>query len=75
MGQFNYPPAYIVHCKDDPVVSYTQSQELDRKLTELGTQHKLELGEKGSHGFGAGKGTDCEGWIERAIAFWKSLKK
>ena len=66
-----YPPAYIVHAKDDPVVSYRQSVELDGKLTELNTPHMLELGEFGGHGFGTGKGTDCEGWIERAIAFYE----
>lgn len=69
----NYPPCYIVACKDDDTVPYTQSVLLSEKLSEKGIKNILELGEKGRHGFGEGTGTSVEGWHKRAIEFFESL--
>ena len=33
----------------------------------------MRMGEKGGHGFGEGRGTDAEGWIERAIEFYEKV--
>ena len=33
----------------------------------------FEQGEQGEHGFGDGKGTSVEGWIDRAVKFSESL--
>lgn len=68
-----YPPAYIVHAKDDSVVKYENSVKLDSLLCQLGIPVKLELAKNGEHGFGDGRGTDAEGWMDRAIAFVESL--
>ena len=68
-----YPPAYIVACRDDRVVPVEHSQKLADGLSTLGTPNRLELGNRGGHGFGLGIGTDVEGWLERAIRFYESL--
>lgn len=68
-----YPPAYLVHCKDDPTVPYEQSEKLAAALEREGIPYRIELGEKGGHGFGVGTGSSVEGWLERAVAFYNSL--
>ena len=65
-----FPPAYIVVCKDDSTVPYTQSAELASALEKKGISCVLELGEHGEHGFGDGSGTDVEGWVGRAVEFF-----
>lgn len=69
----NYPPAYIVHCKDDSLVLVKNAIRLKELLDENKIPSELELGEKGEHGFGDGRGTDVEGWPERAISFLERL--
>ena len=67
----NHPPAFITACKDDPVVSYKQSELLSARLTENGIRNELYLGEKGGHGFGLGKQTEVSDWVERALKFYQ----
>ncbi|MBD5442780.1 MAG: alpha/beta hydrolase [Treponema sp.] len=46
------PPTYIVVCKDDPVVLWQNSIELDNALTQAEILHHTEIYEWGGHGFG-----------------------
>lgn len=68
-----YPPCYIIHAKDDPMVPVRNSIELKSLLDSKQIPAKLELIEKGGHGWGDGSGTEAEGWPERAAAFAESL--
>lgn len=68
-----YPPCYIAHAKDDPVVNPMHSVELNRMLTEKNIPVKLEMPETGGHGWGDGSGTDAAGWPDRAIDFLGNL--
>lgn len=68
-----YPPCYITHAKDDPVVPYRNSVELKRLLDEHGIPAQLELAEAGGHGWGDGSGTSAAGWPDRAAAFERTL--
>lgn len=45
-------PAYILACKDDPVVIFENSQRLDKALSEKNIPHRFAVYEKGGHGFG-----------------------
>lgn len=69
-----YPPCYIVHAKDDPVVPYENSVELKRLLDEQHISSKIELIAEGAHGWGDGSGTAAVGWPDRAAAFTEQLK-
>lgn len=69
----NYPPCYIVHAKDDPVVPVRNSEWLKELLDQYQIPAKLELIETGGHGWGDGSGTDAAGWPERAIQFAEEL--
>lgn len=66
-----FPKSFLAACRDDDVVPPENSIRLAEALRKCGTSVKLEIGESGSHGFGDGRGTSEEGWIERALAFWE----
>lgn len=68
-----YPPCYIVHAKDDPMVPVRNSIELKVLLDQENIPAELELIETGGHGWGDGSGTDAAGWIDRAAAFSENL--
>lgn len=68
-----YPPCYIVACKDDTSVPVINSCQLKKELDALGVPAILEIGENGGHGFGEGRGTDVEGWVNRAVSFAEEL--
>lgn len=69
----DYPASYIVVAEDDDTVPVSNSLKLKEKLDLLNVPNKLEIGENGGHGFGDGRDTDLEGWVERAVLFWNSL--
>lgn len=48
----NMPPTLIVTAKDDPVVMYQNSVQLDRSMTKGNIKHKFLLYETGGHGYG-----------------------
>ncbi len=67
----DYPSTFIVHTKDDDVVGVDNSLTMKEYLSLKGVPHELVIGEKGGHGFGLGTGTDVEGWVDRAVQFWR----
>ena len=69
----NYPPCYLVHAKDDPVVSCQHSVLLKNLLDSRHIPAVLELVEHGKHGFGDGSGTDAAHWMDRAAAWENTL--
>lgn len=48
----NMPPVFLVTAKDDPVVKYENSVQLDRSLSKARIPHKFLLYETGGHGYG-----------------------
>lgn len=68
-----YPAAYIVHAKDDLIVPAENSIQLKSLLDKKNINVRLELVEKGGHGFGDGSGTDADGWPNRAVRFLETL--
>ena len=70
----DYPPCFIVHTRDDKTVDREMSSAFSRVLTTGGVPCMIETPEYGGHGFGRGGKTDAEGWIRRAIMFWKEQR-
>ena len=68
-----FPPCYLVRCKDDEVLSGQHALSLKASLDKLGIPCDLEEGERGGHGFGDGRGTSVEGWVDRAHRFLQQL--
>lgn len=46
------PPTFLVTAKDDPVVMYQNSVQLDRSLSKSKIKHQFLLYETGGHGYG-----------------------
>lgn len=71
----DYPPTFLWHCKDDPMVPYEGAVEMDAALEREGIPHQFMLFETGGHGIGVGDGTEAAGWLEKAVRFWQSVSK
>lgn len=69
----DYPPTFLWHCKDDPLVPFVNAVEMDAKLTENKVPHVFKPVEKGGHGLGIAYNTEAAGWLDEAVAFWESL--
>jgi len=46
------PPVLLIHCKDDPLVPWLQSEEMHVRMQEAGAPSELELYDTGGHGMG-----------------------
>lgn len=67
----NYPKTYIWQTVDDDQVPYElNGYEMFIRLQKLGVPSKLKSIQHGEHGLGLGEGTEAEGWLEEAVAFW-----
>ena len=65
------PPTYCCVGTRDGIASYRTMEERVRRIRENGTDVEIEVFDGLPHGFGLGKGTAAEGWIDHAIAFWE----
>ena len=72
------PPVFLVHCVDDYIVDYRNSELLDSALTANNIKHRYIQYRTGGHGFGMSesKGTpECRPWKEEFIKWLKKIYK
>ena len=69
-----FPPVYLIQAENDDTVPIWNSEEMVEKLKNQQIPYLYEHPEEGGHGYGLGSNTDAEGWVERAVEFWGSLK-
>lgn len=64
-----FPPVFLLHCEDDPVVNPAASHTFASELEKLGVTCKVEFHSKGGHGFGIDpvKKSGALGWQERFV--------
>ena len=67
----DYPATYMIQAENDTTVPIWNCRELAEKLETLGVPYEYELVPGGGHGYGLGTDTPAEGWVERAVDFWK----
>lgn len=67
----DYPPTYIWCGDADATVDPKNTQLMASALEEAGVPHRCEVFPGVDHGVGPGTGTAAEGWVERAVAFWR----
>ena len=68
------PPTFLIHAKDDPV-KVENSLAFAEALKKAGVPHRLQLYDKGGHGFGLGvRGGDVAQWPVRCAEWMKELK-
>lgn len=68
----DYPPSFIWHGLKDHDVAPDNSRLLAEALEEQGIHFTYLTYEGVDHGVGIGEGLPCEGWFEKAVAFWES---
>jgi acetyl esterase/lipase len=68
----DFPPTYIMHCRDDRMVYFQNAQKLADQLEMHGVPCHLRAVSKGGHGIGLGTGTQAEGWLGDAVRFWQA---
>lgn len=66
----DYPPVYLWHCKDDPVVPFRAAVRMKERLEQQKCPCILREVNKGGHGFGLGEFSEAAGWLEEAVEFW-----
>lgn len=67
----NDPPTFAVVSSDDPIASsFVMKKRIDC-LKQAGIPTEFHLYHHAGHGFGTGKGTDAENWIDLAVQFWE----
>lgn len=65
------PPTFVVVGGRDRIAP---PQAMERRIADLhaaGTEVEFHIYENLGHGFGSGTGTEAEGWIGDAVAFWE----
>lgn len=66
----DFPPCYLVHARNDNLVSFESAEKFVECLRKNGIFYKNEFKDLGGHGFSMGKNTPFEGWFDRAVNFW-----
>lgn len=66
-----YPPTYVWCGDADATVDPENTRRLAAALERAGVPCRCEIFTGVTHGVGPGTDTAAEGWIERAVAFWK----
>ena len=69
----DYPPVFMVHGNKDFVVPHdSNSDVMEKALKEYNVKYKYTVYDGLNHGFGLGKGTCAENWVNESIEFWES---
>ncbi len=66
-----YPPVYLMHWLDDPLISVETSREMVRRLSACGGQYIYRELARGGHGFGPGNKETADIWLADAVRFWE----
>ena len=71
----DYPPVYYWYGKNDTTLMLLcwplQEPALEKALTANHVTHKRVVYSNAPHGIGLGRGTQAEGWLNDAVAFWE----
>lgn len=68
-------PVYACGGRKDGIANWKTMQERSDSLKNLGIPAELHIYDGLGHGFGIGTGTEAEGWIFDAFAFWEGQMK
>ena len=72
----DYPPTYFWYARNDVMLMafnyWQQGPALQQALAANGVPYQEHVYRHAQHGVGIGEGTDAEGWIKEAVAFWEA---
>lgn len=58
----------------DPIANWRVMQERTDEMSSAGIPTEFHVYQGLRHGFGLGTGTEAEGWINQAVAFWEAQR-
>jgi acetyl esterase/lipase len=67
----DFPPTFITVSADDRIASVATVDKRVQNLKNAGVTVVYERHKNAGHGFGLGTGTDAEGWLDKAVDFWR----
>lgn len=67
----NEPPAFACVGENDHLVDSGSMQQRIDNLSSAGIDTEFHIYPGMEHGWGYGKGTAAEGWMDEAVAFWE----
>lgn len=65
----DYPPTYVWVFVEDGLK--TNAELMEKALEDAGVEHVARYFTGGRHGIGLAEGTEAEGWLTEAVAFWQ----
>ena len=75
----DYPPTFLWYGRNDKMlmafVYPLQGPALAKALRDNDVPNRVQVYDDAKHGVGIGVGTDAEGWVADAAAFWKSVSE
>ena len=70
-----FPATFITVSADDGIANVFIVDRRVQNLKDEGVTVSYERYRNAGHGFGLGTGTDAAGWLDKAVAFWRSQMK
>ena len=67
----DFPPTFLTVAANDGIANVATVDRRVEKLRAAGVEVLYRRYRTAGHGFGTGKGTDAEGWLDEAIGFWE----
>lgn len=67
----SFPPTFLTVAANDGIASAATVDNRVENLKTVGVEVEYRRYKTAGHGFGTGKGTDAEGWMDAAISFWQ----
>jgi acetyl esterase/lipase len=67
----DFPPTFITVSANDPIANVSVVDQRVKNLQNAGVEVEYRRYRTAGHGFGIGKGTDAEGWLDDAVQFWE----
>lgn len=71
----DYPPVYFWYGKNDIILPLMdlrkQGPAFEKALQAHGVPYLMQVYKNAGHSIGTGRGTDAEGWLTEAAAFWE----
>ena len=71
----DYPPVYFWYGKNDIVLPLMdlrkQGPAFEKALQAHSVPYQMQVYKNAGHSIGTGRGTDAEGWLTEAAAFWE----
>lgn len=66
----DYPKTFLLHCKDDPIVTFENAERMASSLKRFGIPFFSKFYERGGHGWSIADDDPPKGWIELFIDYY-----